>query len=312
MTVALPREAAGLLALEPGPEDLDGEPLGDQPRHPVEVAGGDLDVDAHRVELPDDRQLGVIGAAAPGRGADEVAQLDLGQADPPVDRRGHPAIAQVDLGHRGRRLRPRDVGLGGDDVRLEVGLGLLQAGLVGLDLRRVLLAKRLLALDVFDRGGVPLEQRLFPPLLDLGELERRRPTASCAVATSRALESCAFFRVASACSSLAWASASLALKGSSSMTNRSWPALTSPPSSKWISLRNPRTRARIETSWSARVVPIGSAMIGTVIRRASTTDDHRGRRGRFRPGLRGATRDRERRTGDPQGEPTRRPSARFA
>ena len=48
--------------------------------------------------------------------------------------------------------------------------------------------------------------------------------------------------------------------------------MTSPPSSKWISLRNPRTRARIETSWRARVVPIGSAMMGTVIRRASTTD----------------------------------------
>ena len=32
-------EAAGLLPLEAGPEDLDREPLGDQPRHPVEVAG---------------------------------------------------------------------------------------------------------------------------------------------------------------------------------------------------------------------------------------------------------------------------------
>ena len=48
--------------------------------------------------------------------------------------------------------------------------------------------------------------------------------------------------------------------------------MTSPPSSKCISLRNPRTRARMETSWRARVVPIGSAMIGTVIRRASTTE----------------------------------------
>ena len=47
--------------------------------------------------------------------------------------------------------------------------------------------------------------------------------------------------------------------------------MTSPPSLKCISLRNPRTRARIETSWRARVVPIGSAMMGTVIRRASTT-----------------------------------------
>ena len=94
----LAAEAAGLLPLEAGPEDLDREPLGDQPRHPVEVAGGDLDVDAHRVELPDDRELGVVGAAAPGRGADEVAELDLGQADPPVDRRRHPAVAQVDLG----------------------------------------------------------------------------------------------------------------------------------------------------------------------------------------------------------------------
>src|SRR4029077_7327249 len=73
------------------------------------------------------------------------------------------------------------------------------------------------------------------------------------------------------CSSAACASASLALKGASSMTNRSWHFLTSAPSWKWISLRDPRTRARIETSWSARVVPIGSAMTGTVIRRASTT-----------------------------------------
>ena len=48
--------------------------------------------------------------------------------------------------------------------------------------------------------------------------------------------------------------------------------MTSAPSWKWISLRNPRTRARMETSWRARVVPIGSAMIGTVIRRASTTE----------------------------------------
>ena len=173
MTVALPRKAAGLLPLEAGPEDLDREPLGDQPRHPVEVAGGDLDVDAHRVELPDDRQLGVVGAAAPGRRADEVAQLDLGQADPAVDRRGHPAVAQVDLGVGDPGLRPGDVGLGGEDVRLVVGLGLLQAGLVGLDLRRVLLADRLLALDVLDRGGVPLQQRLLAPLLDLGEREHR-------------------------------------------------------------------------------------------------------------------------------------------
>ena len=185
---------------------------------------------AHRVELPDDRQLGVIVAAARGRRADEVTQLDLGQADPAVDRRGHPAIAQVDLGIEDRRLRPLDVGLGGEDVRLVVGLGLLQARLVGLDLGRVLLAERLLALDVLDRGGVPLEQRLFAPLLDLGELERRLGDRAWAVATSRALESRAFFRLASAASSLALASASLALKGSSSMTNRSWPALTSPPS----------------------------------------------------------------------------------
>ena len=36
-------------------------------------------------------------------------------------------------------------------------------------------------------------------------------------------------------------------------------------------LEEPATRARMETSWRARVVPIGSAMMGTVIRRASTT-----------------------------------------
>ena len=218
-------------------------------------------------------ELGVVGAAAPGRRADEVAELDLGQADPAVDRRGHPAVAQVDLGVDDRGLRPVDVGLGGEDVRLVVGLGLLQAGLVGLDLRRVLLAERLLALDVLDVDGValaaataraaprPRRARASPGRARAGP---SRPPAPWSPAPSSA--------TASACSSFAWASASLALKGSSSMTNRSWPVLTSAPSLKCISLRNPRTRARIETSWRARVVPIGSAMIGTVIRRASTTD----------------------------------------
>src|SRR5512135_3101465 len=67
------------------------------------------------------------------------------------------------------------------------------------------------------------------------------------------------------------------------MTNRSWPFLTSAPSRKWISLRNPRTRARTETSWRARVVPIGSAMIGTVIRRAATTETTGGGGGRSAP-----------------------------
>jgi hypothetical protein len=51
--------------------------------------------------------------------------------------------------------------------------------------------------------------------------------------------------------------------------------LTLAPSWKCISLRHARTRARMETSWRARVVPMGSAMIGTVIRRASTTETTR-------------------------------------
>ena len=169
----LARKSESLLSLEAGPEDFDGETPGDQPRHPVEVAGGDLDVDPHRVELPHDRQLGVVGAAPRGRGADEVAQLDLGQANPAVDRREHPTVAQVDLGIGDPSFRPGDVRPGGDDVRLVVRLGLLQAGLIGLDLRRVLLAERLLALDILDRGGVPLQQRLLTPHLDLGEREHR-------------------------------------------------------------------------------------------------------------------------------------------
>ncbi len=197
-------------------------------------------------------ELGVVGAAAPGRGADEVPQLDLGQADPPVDRRGHPAIAQVDPGvgdalpsprrrRPGRRRCPsrsRHSPGPGWPCRLRPAPRPSCAWPACAGRPR---PTRRSACRATARGA----PRPRPARASTG------PPASWACATSRALESCAFFRAASACSSAAWASASLALKGSSSMTNRSWPFLTSAPSWKWISLRNPRTRARIETSWSA-------------------------------------------------------------
>ncbi len=50
------------------------------------------------------------------------------------------AIAQVDLGVFDRGLRLGDLGLGIVDVDVVVGLGLLEAGLIGLDLGRALLA----------------------------------------------------------------------------------------------------------------------------------------------------------------------------
>src|SRR5436305_1184091 len=93
---AVPGWGVWSAAVEAGPVDLDGESPGDQLRRPVEVPGSDLDVDPHRVELADDRELREVGAAARGRRADEVAELDLNQADPAVDRRRHPAVAQVE------------------------------------------------------------------------------------------------------------------------------------------------------------------------------------------------------------------------
>ncbi len=73
-TVALPGKRRAS-SLEAGPEDLDLKPLVDQPHHPVEVAGGDRDVDAHRVELPDHRQLGVIAAAPLDMGPTRLPSL---------------------------------------------------------------------------------------------------------------------------------------------------------------------------------------------------------------------------------------------
>ena len=133
-------EAAGLLALESGSVDLDGEPLSDQLRHPVEVPGRNLHVDPHGVELPDDRELGVIRASAARRRPHEVAEFHFSQADPAVDRRGESAIAQVDLGVHDPGLGPVDVRLGSEDEGVVVSLGLFQAGLVGIDLGRVFLA----------------------------------------------------------------------------------------------------------------------------------------------------------------------------
>jgi len=64
----------------------------------------------------------------------------LSQANPAVDRRGEPAIAQIDLGVDDLGLGPVDVCPGGKDGGVVVGLGLFQAGLVGVDLGRVFFA----------------------------------------------------------------------------------------------------------------------------------------------------------------------------
>ena len=71
--------------------------------------------------------------------------------------------------------------------------------------------------------------------------------------------------------SCATACSSTTSYGLCSITSRRSPFLTFLPSSKCFSSRNPFTRARIVTSLSVRVVPIGLTTLGTVSFRAMTT-----------------------------------------
>ena len=90
--------------------------------------------------------------------ADQVADLDLELADPAVDRGVHPAITQVELGIIDGGLGPGDLGLGAGDVDLIVGLRLFEAGLIGFDLGRALLALGLGLVVIVLGGGLAGQQ----------------------------------------------------------------------------------------------------------------------------------------------------------
>ena len=85
----------------------------------------------------------------------------------------HPAIAQVDLGAPDRGPGRVHLRLGGEDVRLVVGLRLLDAGAVGLDLRLALLAIRLGPVELLARAGLALHEVAGPRLLDPGQHQER-------------------------------------------------------------------------------------------------------------------------------------------
>ena len=190
----------------------------------------------------------------------------------PVDRSVHLAIAQVDLGVVDGGLGLGDLGLGAVDVDLVVGLGLIEAGPVGLDLGRALQLLGLGLVVVFLRSRLARQQDALAALFDfvqpqLGLVELRgwpsRPRRPWKTGLSRAMP------LAAASCALAWSRATW--NGFSSITSKSWSFLTFVPSSKCRSVRKPFTRARMVTSSRARVVPIGLTMIGTVILFDSTT-----------------------------------------
>ena len=131
-------------------------------------------------------QLGGAGVA------DQVAELDLQLADPPVDRGEHPAIAQIDLGIFDRGLGPGDFRLGVVDVDPVVGLGLFQAGLIGLDLGRALLALGFGLVVIVLRRGLARQQVSLAALLDLVETQLGLIECQLGLRDLRAFEAVAF------------------------------------------------------------------------------------------------------------------------
>ena len=156
----------GFLAPDPQP---DLQPLLDEPGDDRQVARRAPEIDAHGIELLDRDQRGRV--VHRGRRTDKVAELHLQLADPALDRREHPAVAEIDLG--GLEIGPGlvDLGLGRQDVDLVIGQRLLQAGAVRLDLGRALLDLGLGLVIIFLGSCLPRHQVAFPALLHPIELK---------------------------------------------------------------------------------------------------------------------------------------------
>ena len=127
------------------------------------IASGRQQIQPHRIKL-----LKVNKFRGP-RVADQVAQLDLQFADPPVDRREHLAVAQIDLRIFDGGFRPGDFRLGVGDVDPVIGLRLGQAGLIGVDLGGALLALGFGLVEIVARRGIARQQVSLATLLDLVE-----------------------------------------------------------------------------------------------------------------------------------------------